>query len=425
VNQVPGRAAIARLLALAAVVGAAVGAVFHGFEELLHHAQHALWVDLIGEQPSALATIGLATAGGAALGLALWLLPGHGGPHPADHHGLLPASGGRTTVTLVAASLVVGFVGLAAGASLGPEGALMPGAVGLSVLAARVARAEGPAEQLLIASGLGALMAAMFHHPLAGAVVLLEVLPAFSAAPAIVVLLPTLTASAFAVITLQVFGAQPIISLPFDYPTFRPVHLAWAVLVGVVAGAAGLLIDRLVPLLRRLTVRLDARHVLVTTTLGGLVLGLLYVAGGVETRFTGFPELLFLMRDDPALGTVIVVLLVKTVATAWSLAAGYRGGRIFPAAFIGGAAGLALHGVFPSLPMVVAVSVGLSAAMVTAVGMPVTALLSSAALLPSRLLPLAVLGGVAAHAVHLLAEQLAPPAGGAAHSEPALDGQHG
>ena len=58
---------------------------------------------------------------------------------------------------------------------------------------------------------------------------------------------------------------------------------------------------------------------------------------------------------------------------------------------------------------VVAVSVGLSASMVTALGLPVTALLSSAALLPPRLLPLAVLGSVAAFVVHLLADRLAPP----------------
>lgn len=288
----------------------------------------------------------------------------------------------------------------------------MPGAVGVSLLLARTARLTGPTEQLLVAAGLGALMAAMFSHPLAGAVILLEVLPTATAelaVPAVMVILPTLTSSAFAVLSLQVMGAVPLIGLPFQYDTFRPVHLAWALLVGVVAGAAGLLVDRLVRPLRRVTSHLDARDIVVTTTIGGLVLGVLYAIGGDETRFTGFPELLVLMSRNPATGTVVLAMIVKALATAWCLAAGYRGGKIFPAAFVGGAAGLAVHTVFPSIPAVVAVSVGLSASMVTALGLPVTALLSSAALLPPRLLPLAVLGSVAAFVVHLLADRLAPP----------------
>lgn len=406
------QAVVAKLLGVSAAIGIAVGLLFHGFEELLHHVQHWLWVDLVGDRPSAVATIALATAGGALLGVALRFLPGHGGPHPAEHHGLLPEPGGSATVSIVAASLAVGFVGLAAGASLGPEGALMPGAVGVSLLLARTARLTGPTEQLLVAAGLGALMAAMFSHPLAGAVILLEVLPTATAelaVPAVMVILPTLTSSAFAVLSLQVMGAVPLIGLPFQYDTFRPVHLAWALLVGVVAGAAGLLVDRLVRPLRRVTSHLDARDIVVTTTIGGLVLGVLYAIGGDETRFTGFPELLVLMSRNPATGTVVLVMIVKALATAWCLAAGYRGGKIFPAAFVGGAAGLAVHTVFPSIPAVVAVSVGLSASMVTALGLPVTALLSSAALLPPRLLPLAVLGSVAAFVVHLLADRLAPP----------------
>jgi len=298
---------------------------------------------------------------------------------------------------VVGASLVIGLGGLAAGASLGPEGALLAGAGRVSVLAARRCGMEGPEEQLLLAAGLGALLAAMFQHPISGAVVLLEVLPATAGVPAIMVILPTLTSSAFAVLVLQVMTAHPLARLPFEYHVFRPIHPVWAVVVGVVAGAAGLMIDRSMVAMRRVTKRLDARHIVLTTTVGGLVLGILYAVGGEQTRLPGFPELVRLMADEPDAGTVLVVVLVKILASAWCLAVGYRGGKIFPVAFVGGAVGLLLHELIPSLPVVVAVSVGICAAMVTALGLPVTALLGAVARLPPDLLPPGLLGG---HRLH-------------------------
>jgi hypothetical protein len=60
--------------------------------------------------------------------------------------------------------------------------------------------------------------------------------------------------------------------------------------------------------------------------------------------------------------------------------------------------------------MPLAVAVGLAAAMATAMGTPATAALITASLLSPALLPLALIGIVTAHSVHLLADQLAPPA---------------
>jgi len=233
--------------------------------------------------------------------------------------------------------------------------------------------------QLLLAAGLGALLATMFQHPIAGAVVLLEVLPATAGVPAIMVILPTLPSSAFAVLVLQVMNAHPLARLPFEYDVFRPIHPVWAVVVGVVAGAAGLMIDRSMMAMGRVTKRLDARHIALTTTVGGLVLGILYAVGGEQTRLPGFPELVRLMADEPDAGAVFVVVLVKILASAWCLVVGYRGGKIFPVAVVGGAIGLLLHELISSVPAVVAVSVGIGTAMVTALGLPVTALLGAVA----------------------------------------------
>jgi H+/Cl- antiporter ClcA len=197
------------------------------------------------------------------------------------------------------------------------------------------------------------------------------------------------------------------------------VHVVWVIFIAVVAGAAGLIVDRAVVLMRRVTLRLDSRSVVLTGAVGGVVLGVLYAVGGVDVRFSGMPELVHLVaREDHAWGALLA-LAVKAAATAWCLAAGYRGGKIFPVMFVGGATGLALHLVIHPIPLDLAIGVGLAAAMATALAAPVMAAMLAAAIVGPALMPMALLGVVVAHVAHLLAGQVAAPrtVGSGANSE--------
>jgi H+/Cl- antiporter ClcA len=160
--------------------------------------------------------------------------------------------------------------------------------------------------------------------------------------------------------------------------------------------------------LRTATRRIDQRSVVLTATLGGLGLGVLYVIGGPEVRFAGIPEILILVEEQPGVGVALFAVLVKLLATAWCLAAGYRGGKIFPITFLGAATGLAVHAVFDGLPVSVALGCGIAGALATGLGTPVTAALVAGVVLGPDLLPVAIISVVAAHTVHLLAAQLAP-----------------
>ena len=379
---------------------------FEGFEWAMHHCRDLLWHDLAGDRPGWMTTIALTTIGGAVLGIALRLVPGHGGQHPAEGHSLLEHDTG--SLPLVAGVLVVGFVGLVAGASLGPEGAIIPAAAGISILVARWSRIPGLLSPILPAAGLAALLAAMFGSPLAGVVPLLEMIPSGGAMPLPLLVLPSLTASATAALTLQVLGVHPEGYLPIGRVGFERGDLLWAVVIGVVIGSVGLFVDRIIPLLRSVTRRVDRTSVVATTTIGGIVLGVLYVIGGTSIRFAGIPELLQLTRGHASLRVVLVALGTKVLATAWCVAAGYRGGKIFPVAFIGGAGGLALHLIVHTVPIGVAVGGGIAAALATGLGSPVTAALVAASVLGPELLPIAIVCVVCSHATHLLADQLAP-----------------
>ena len=267
----PDTLAVARLLVVCAVLGVVIALGFVGFEELLHRGQHFLWVTVIGHQPSNVAVIALAAAGGLALGLALLLVPGHGGDHPADGHNIL--AGGDDRIPVLLGILFVGLIGLCFGASLGPEGAVLPVAAGISVLMAKWLHIPGPMGPLVKAAGLGALLAAMFGNPLAGLVPLMELIPTAALSSMAMLVLPSLTAGATAVLTLQVIDEVPIGRLPLEYIDFRPMHLVWAVVVGIIAGALGLVVHRAVTAMRPITRRLDSRSAILTTTLGGVQIG--------------------------------------------------------------------------------------------------------------------------------------------------------
>ncbi|MEI8238583.1 MAG: chloride channel protein [Actinomycetota bacterium] len=404
----PDSRAVVRLMSLSAALGVLVAVGFHLFERSYQWLQHWLWVTVPGQRPTVAYTLALATAGGLLVGLALRFVPGHGGAHPADGHGLLGAApdAAPPKVAAIVGSLLVGWIGLVAGASLGPEGAIFPVAIGLSFLVASWGGLTAQMRQLLMGAGVGSLLASMLGNPLAGILPLLEMVPASSPLVTTMLVLPSLVASSTAVLTLHVLHAHPVASLPIDYPHFHVMHLVWAVLIGMVAGAAGLLVDRSMRLLRRFTRLLDARGVVLTGAVGGLVLGVLYAIGGVNVRFSGMPELLHLVADSHHVSRAVWALVVKVAATAWCLAVGYRGGKIFPVVFVGGAVGLALHLMLTQIPLPVAVGVGLSAAMATALAAPATAAMIAAALVGPALLPLALLGIVVAHTVHLLADQV-------------------
>lgn len=391
------------MIALSGLLGIVVACGFELFETISHELRELVWIEWAGEDPSAVVTIALATVGGVAVGLTLMLVAGNGGPHPAERHGLGAIE--PTRIAVILGTLLAGLVALVAGASLGPEGALIPAVAGLGAAAAARAKVPDPLRSSVAGAGLGALLATMFGSPLAGAVPLLEVVPV-SGISMIMLILPALVASSTAVLTLQVMNAEAAGFLQLGYEGFARGDIVWAIAVGVAAGAAAAVFNRLTTLLRTITRRLDARAVIVSTTLGGLVLGVSYAIGGTDVRFAGVPELQFLVADTSATTTALVAVGAKIVATSVCLAAGYRGGRIFPLAFTGGAVGLAAHLAWDRIPLSVAVAAGLAGAIAVGLGSPVTAALIAAAVVGPGLLPLAIIAVVAAHVVHVLSGQL-------------------
>lgn len=93
---------------------------------------------------------------------------------------------------------------------------------------------------------------------------------------------------------------------------------------------------------------------------GGLVLGLLGALGGHLTLFKGLNEVAEIAADPDghSAGEFALMTGVKLVALVVAASCGFRGGRIFPAVFVGAAFGLCAHALVPGVHPAVGVSAG-------------------------------------------------------------------
>jgi H+/Cl- antiporter ClcA len=115
--------------------------------------------------------------------------------------------------------------------------------------------------------------------------------------------------------------------------------------------------------------------------IGGVIFGVVGVALPL-TMFTGSSQLTTVIDNASALGIAVIVALVlgKTLTFAVSLTSGFVGGPVFPALFIGGTAGVAIHMMIPGIPMALAFTCMLAAVPGSLVSAPFTMVLLAAIL---------------------------------------------
>ncbi|WP_237421476.1 chloride channel protein [Gordonia sp. SID5947] len=139
-----------------------------------------------------------------------------------------------------------------------------------------------------------------------------------------------------------------------DYGGVAEVFVAIG--VAVVAAAVGVAASRVFDPLHKLLHRIANPILLLTGA--GFALGVLGVIGGTITLFKGLDQMKELpdrMATTTALG-FLALAGIKLVALLVASAAGFRGGRIFPAVFVGVAFGFAVHALWTGLPVTVTVA---------------------------------------------------------------------
>ncbi|HET9074107.1 MAG TPA: chloride channel protein [Solirubrobacteraceae bacterium] len=223
---------------------------------------------------------------------------------------------------------VLSIVIVGMGASLGREGA--PQLTGAAVATVLSERAKLPLWQrrLLVASGAGAGMAAVYNVPLGGALFAVEVLLGTLTLP---IVIPALLTSAIAtVVAWLVVPTGP----SYRISTFT-VHLPqvlWAILIGPLAGLVAVGWIKVIVTVNERKPRGWGRVVAPV-----IVFGLL---GAVAIAYPGLlgngkDAVERALTDHLTLGVIVVLLLLKPIATAACLGSGAPGGLLTPTLTLG------------------------------------------------------------------------------------------
>jgi len=365
------------LIVLAIGVGLAAGI----FTLLLHRSAHGLQNILYGlsdeslSAASNLSPLSLLAlpVGGAVLGFGTreamrrWRSPVDVVEANALHGGAIPL---RDSVLVCLQTIISN----GAGASVGLEAAYGQAGGGFASVIGEWLRLRRADMRIIVGAGAGAAIGAAFSAPLAGAFYAFEiVIGAYTPAAIAPVAAACLTAVLFA----RLMGLEAyLIALPGAKAITTADYLVYAVL-GVACAVVGIAIMRAVTWLE-----FHVRKSFVPEHIRPLIGGLLMVPLAwitPQALSSGHGALHMDLGAEVALRFLLMIFLVKIVASTVSLGFGFRGGLFFASLFIGTLAGQLFAGAIarmPWLPVVVdpsdAALIGMAAMGVAIVGGPMT-----------------------------------------------------
>lgn len=290
------------------------------------------------------------TLTGIAVGLVIRFSPGHAGPDPA----LEPLISAPVNPSALPGLLIALITGLAGGVSLGPEHPIMAVNIALAVfLGSRILPRVGALDWTILASA--GTIGALFGTPVAAALIFSQTLSGNSDVPLWDRLFAPLMAAAAGALTTSLFY-QPHFSLSLPhYGQMQIADIFSGAIVVAIAIALGMVAVWCLPRLHRLMHKL--KHPVLMLGVGGLILGILGAIGGPVTLFKGLDEMQQLAFSQVfSVSDYLLFALVKLAALVVAAACGFRGGRIFPAVFVGVALGLMLHEHVDAVPAAITVS---------------------------------------------------------------------
>lgn len=386
-----------RVWLLAVVIGAVNAVLLRVFELAANDGTDALWNGLFRSDAYRWVVVPLAVGLSLLLTLVVRVLR-EKRVVPPETDMLAHAGEGPASLAAIGKTLGVGLASLLAGAALGPEAPLTASAATLGAWAAGKTNID-PLKQLLMLASVGALLVA-FLGSMAMALVPLLLLykqKQLRVMPIGVVLAAGL--SAFGVLQLidhahPGYGAAPTI------PSAAPRDIVVALAVGFVAAGLAIALQRLITSFAGWARRIDIHMPWpVSAALFGLVLGGLYLVGGESIEFSGSAGSKMLLAGEAQYGIAALagLVLAKLLATAWSKAAGYRGGLVFPSIYVGIAFGLLVGHINTGWSGSGALVGGIDGMMSAVAGSPVVAGIILAAILPVKLY-LVVLAAIAGSA---------------------------
>ncbi|EFF9656427.1 TPA: ion channel protein [Escherichia coli] len=349
------RARTMLLLSLPAVaIGIASSLILIVVMKIASVLQNLLWQRLPGTlgiaQDSPLWIIGVLTLTGIAVGLVIRFSQGHAGPDPACE----PLIGAPVPPSALPGLIVALILGLAGGVSLGPEHPIMTVNIALAVaIGARLLPRVNRMEWTILASA--GTIGALFGTPVAAALIFSQTLNGSSEVPLWDRLFAPLMAAAAGALTTGLFF-HPHFSLPIaHYGQMEMTDILSGAIVAAIAIAAGMVAVWCLPRLHAMMHQM--KNPVLVLGIGGFILGILGVIGGPVSLFKGLDEMQQMVANQAfSTSDYFLLAVIKLAALVVAAASGFRGGRIFPAVFVGVALELMLHEHVPAVPAAITVS---------------------------------------------------------------------
>ena len=256
----------------------------------------------------------------------------------------------------------------------------------VAVFTVKLAKRDAPNQLLLVmgAAGSFAAISVIFGSPIVAAVLVIEA-SGLGGAMLPLILIPGLISAGIGSLVFigmadwsglntSAYSLVPLHMPAFAHPTW--VEIGWTIVIGIVAG----LLTEPVRRIGLETAKVVGRRAFVLIPAVGVIVGalaLLFASttthGIDQVLFSGQEQLPDLVNNAGtySLGALAMIMLCKGLAWGVSLGS-FRGGPTFPAIFIGSAGGiLASH--LPGMQFTPAVAVGMAAATVAFLKLPLSA----------------------------------------------------
>jgi CIC family chloride channel protein len=370
------RSSEAALVGLSVALGIAAGLLTlllnrtaHGIQSLIYGLSGSSLSAATSVSPLSLLALpigGLLLGFGSRAVLRRWRTPVDVVEANALHGGTIPW---RDTLLVCVQTLLSNGVG----ASVGLEAAYAQAGGGFSSVIGQWLRLRRADMRILVGAGAGAAIGAAFSAPLTGAFYAFEIVIGAYTPAAIA---PVAAASLSAVLTARLLGLEAYITaLPGAKAITTEDYLIYAVL-GIICAAIAIAIMRAVTFIEE-NVRGSSLPDAWRPALGGLLLIPLALVTP-QTLSAGHGALHLDLGAEVALRFILLVFVVKIMASAVSLGFGFRGGLFFASLFIGSLAGqlfagaiARIHGMPPIDPSDSAL-IGMAAMAVAIIGAPMT-----------------------------------------------------
>ena len=368
-----------KLTALGFLSGMAAAVLIIAFRFFIEYAQSLL---LPGNNPEnyealpPLAIFLLPLFGGMLIGLIFHFLPPAarltGLIHTID---VFRNEKGHLPLINTMAQFIGATISIIAGHSVGREGPSIHLGASSGGFVTYIFQLSDKTRRILLACGVAAAIAASFNTPIAGVIFSLEVIMLEYMA---ISTIPIVVASATATILSQaVFGNTTLLEAP-NLGGITGVELSGMLINGAAIGLVAVIFIRL---LVDITQRSKPHPIFLRLTLAGAITGLLAL-GAPEIMSIGYDTISELFQDKIALYAIILILMLKVLATTIGLGLGLPGGLIGPTlvigALTGSVVGIILQNIFPEMetPPGMYAMIGMGAMMGATLQAPLAALIA-------------------------------------------------